>query len=443
MDARTLARALQRGWYLVLVFALVGTAAGGAVALTRDRMYQSTATAFVATGSAASVSDLSQGNAFVQQAVKSYADVATTAYILDKVISQLKLDDSVAQLSSRINVDSPLETTIIRITVSDSSPTRAADISNAVTRQLSTSVHSLTPGSSVDAAVKITQLQQAEPAATPSSTSPLTLVLIGFIIGAFAGVLVLLARDRLNNHVGSSAELEALAASPALGFTPYRADAANRPLAMLTAEPDASTEAFRSLRTALQFLNFDEAPKAIVVTSARAGEGKSSTVANLGIALADAGERVLLVDADLRRPTLASLFGVDTSIGLVDVLIGSVALTDALQQSSAGSLSILPSGPTPPNPSELLQSENMRMLVNQLRGDWDIVLFDSPPLLPVSDAAILTKRTDGAIYIAAADLPTRQQVRAALSTLTHIHARVLGVVLTRVRVPAYNYNRMY
>jgi capsular exopolysaccharide synthesis family protein len=182
----------------------------------------------------------------------------------------------------------------------------------------------------------------------------------------------------------------------------------------------------------LQFLDIADRPKTIVVTSSLPGEGKSTTAVNLAITLADAGSRVALVDADLRRPSIAEYMGLEGEVGLTTVLIGQADLQDALQPWGDRHLHVLTSGQVPPNPSELLGSRSMATLLTQLASQYDMVLIDTPPLLPVTDAAILAKITGGAVVVAGAGTVQRQQLADGLGSLEDVGARVLGVVLNRL-----------
>jgi non-specific protein-tyrosine kinase len=192
-------------------------------------------------------------------------------------------------------------------------------------------------------------------------------------------------------------------------------------------------EAFRQLRTNLQFVDIDNSPRSIVVTSSIPAEGKSTTCANLAISLAQAGLKVVLVEGDLRRPQISDYMGIESAVGLTSVLIGRVALEDAIQPwGGDGLLFMLPCGPIPPNPAELLGSHGMAELVKQLEASADIVLIDAPPLLPVTDAAVLAALTDGAILVVASGKTRRDQVKLAAASLSNVGARLLGVVLTMV-----------
>jgi capsular exopolysaccharide synthesis family protein len=184
------------------------------------------------------------------------------------------------------------------------------------------------------------------------------------------------------------------------------------------------------LRTNLQFVDAAGGARSFVITSSIESEGKSSTASNLAIALDNAGHKVIVVDADLRRPKLATYMGIEGAVGLTDLLIGRADMEDAVQQWGHGGLHVLPAGSVPPNPSELLGSAAMQSLIGRLEDEFDYVLFDAPPLLPVTDAAVLSKSVGGAIVAVAAGRAHRNQLAASVTALENIGARLVGFVLT-------------
>lgn len=208
----------------------------------------------------------------------------------------------------------------------------------------------------------------------------------------------------------------------------------------------AASEAFRVLRTNLQFLGLDKPLKSIVVTSATPGEGKTTTLGNLAAAFAQTGANVCLVDADLRRPMIAKTFGAENWSGLTTALIGQAALEDCLQKSNVPGLTVLPSGPIPPNPAELLGSSRMAKLLAELEQRFDMVLVDTPPVLAVTDAALLAPRVGGVLMVVRSRGVARQQVNRAKEALEAVKANVLGVVLGDVDAEdrsGYNYYYYY
>jgi non-specific protein-tyrosine kinase len=202
----------------------------------------------------------------------------------------------------------------------------------------------------------------------------------------------------------------------------------------------------RQLRTNLQFVDVDHPPRAVVVTSAVPGEGKSTTAANMAITFAQAGSRVLLIEGDLRRPKVAEYLGVEGAVGLTNVLVGQVGIDDVLQPWGRSGLWVLPSGSVPPNPSELLASQNMTELLRDLETRFDLILIDAPPLLPVTDGAVAAARADGALLVVRYGHTTRAQVQLAVESLEAVDAHLLGCVFNMAPAKggsAYSYGYGY
>lgn len=189
------------------------------------------------------------------------------------------------------------------------------------------------------------------------------------------------------------------------------------------------SEAYRTLRTNIQFSAVDEELRVIMVTSAQPGEGKSTTAANLALAYAQAGNRVLVVDADLRKPTMHKVFQKSNRLGLTNLLTGQRQLTEIHLDAAGGRLDVLTSGPIPPNPSELLASKRMEALLVEWKEQYDLVIVDTPPAAAVTDAAILSSRCDGVVLVVDSGHVKKETVKRAKTNLEHAKARILGVVL--------------
>ena len=206
----------------------------------------------------------------------------------------------------------------------------------------------------------------------------------------------------------------------------------NDPLVVKNDPRSTAAEAFRALRTNIQFMDPDQALKSIVITSACPGEGKTTLVANLAISMAQLGKKVVCVDTDLRKPELHNLFNTLNMKGLTDYLMGIHSLGDVLQSTGIEGLSLITSGPKPPNPSEVLSSQKMKALMKQLSFEYDLVIYDSPPVISVTDAVILSSQTDGVILLIDSRASARQAVVKAKQTLELANAKILGVVLGKV-----------
>lgn len=289
----------------------------------------------------------------------------------------------------------------------------------------------------VDAALKRGGARVVTPASTPTTPvepTPMRTGAVALVVGLLFGVGLAFLFDYLDDSIKGKEDLEqALHGVPILGLIPAVNAWKDRDEARLISaiEPTSPTaEAYRSLRTSVQFLGLDHPIGAIVVTSAGAGEGKTTTLANLAVALSRAGKEVVVVCCDLRRPRLHEFFGVSNRVGYTSVLVGEVPLSQALQPvRGVERLRVLASGPLPPNPSELLASERTVELVQALRRQADIVLFDAPPVLPVTDAAVLSKRVDATLLVVSANVTTRKQVHRAAELLGQVGAPLVGTVL--------------
>ncbi len=203
------------------------------------------------------------------------------------------------------------------------------------------------------------------------------------------------------------------------------------------------SEAYRTLRTNIQFSSLDKPLSTLLMTSTGPDEGKSTTLANLAVTFSQAGNRVILVDCDLRRPRLHEIFAVDNSVGLTTLFIEERALDfddkETLKETSVPNLRVLTSGQLPPNPSELLSSQRMEKLIERLKSQADLVLFDSPPILAVTDAAVLARKVDGVLLVISAGKTKRDHAVKAKAMLEKVNAKVLGVVLNNAKLDSTLY----
>lgn len=256
-------------------------------------------------------------------------------------------------------------------------------------------------------------------------------VTLALVLGLALGVGIAFLYEYLDNTIKSTDELEKLYSAPVLGTIPVdRMDRSTKRRLAIVEDPGSSTaEAYRVLRNSLDFVNFQNDIRTIIVTSAAPGEGKSTVAANLAAALAQAGKRVVLVSVDFRRPTTDQFFGVNNMIGLSDVLLGTHSLKSALQRPGDDQLLVLTAGKMPPNPSELLGSAKMRDIVQAL-GDWgEWVIIDTPPLLAVADPASVARWSDGVLMVSQAGVSTRDAGKRALELLEKVGAKVVGAVV--------------
>jgi capsular exopolysaccharide synthesis family protein len=376
--------------------------------------------------------DLVQGGSFAKQAVTSYVDVVNSAIVLDDVIKELHLDMTPVELAKSVSASSPLNTVLLDISVTNSDPVLAAKIANSVGTNFSRIVVNQLekPVGEAVSPVKIETIQPALVPAKPASPNVPLNIALGLLVGLAVGVGIAVLRNVLDTRIHSLHDIELVTDKPMLGGITLDPEAKKRPLVVHADPKNPRAESFRSLRTNLQFVNVEGGPRSFVVTSSIPGEGKSTTTANLAIALAETGARVALLDGDLRLPRVADYMGVEGGVGLTDVLIGRAELADVLQKWGRGKLYVLPSGRIPPNPSELLGSAAMSSLLETLTEQFDVVLIDAPPLLLVTDAAVLSKLTGGVLMVVASGRTKRNELAAAVKALERVGDRLVGVIIT-------------
>lgn len=421
-------RVLRERWVLVVVGLLLGIVGGGAHAFLSTEKYSTSATFFIATTDVGEdVSKAYQGSLLSEQKIKSYTELATGRRMRDQVERQLGGPLSSAAISASARPD----TVLLTISVTDPSPRRAQQIAEITASEfvaLVAEVEQPVAGGTPAVTAKIVQTPDLPTA--PVSPQPVRDLALGFVLGAMLGVGMAVLRHTLDRSVKSTDVLSSLVEAPVMGATAFDADIKNSPLVVYDQPQSPLAESFRQLRTNLQYVDLDNTAKLIVLTSSLPSEGKTTTSCNLAIALAQGGARVALVEADLRRPKAAHLLGLDNAVGLTNVLTGQLPLASAIQPWGDGLFDFLGSGPLPPNPSELLASRQMSDVLDELSRNYDVVLFDAPPTLPVADAAVLTAQCHGALFIARHGKVSLDQVRAAADTLHRVSANVFGVILT-------------
>jgi capsular exopolysaccharide synthesis family protein len=419
---------LKERWKLVLAGLLLGIAVSGLVTWTTTPRYAANVTFFVSAqdpeGDAAVAY---QGNLMSQQKVKSYTQLLTGA----RLRQDIERSGKATVGSSVISAVAKPDTVLLTATITDPSPQRAKEIADVVAEVFPGLVAELErPASGGPASVIVRVVEGATLPVSPVSPEPMTNAILGTLLGLLAGVTAALVRNVADNSVKSVEALAEVLDAPVLGSVGFVSDGTARPLIVHDQAGSPRAEAHRQIRTNLQFVNVDQPPRVVVFTSSLPREGKTTTTCNVAITLAQAGLRVVLVDADLRRPTVAEYLGLEGAVGLTSVLIDRATLDQAVQPWGPDGMAVLASGPIPPNPSELLASQHMTDLLGELAGRYDMVLVDTPPLLPVTDAAVLASRCDGALLAVRHGKTTKNQVRAAGAALTAVSARLLGTVLT-------------
>jgi polysaccharide biosynthesis transport protein len=490
---RSYAQLVRRRKWWVIAFALVGLAAALAISFTETKQYAASTQVLVQPSTQASALGSTQ-QPVTPTDVQTMLQLVTSAPVTNAVRRQLGSAPSVT--ASEV-----AQTNVISITAISTVPARAATIANTYAKafvadqqavalknltsaesQLHVQIKSIakqikqlhgTAGTASEQTAlinqqavlseQLTQMQvngsaetggltvvtPAQTPTSPSSPKPTENGLLGLLAGIILGLAAAFLRESLDDAVASKETAEEYGGATVLAAVPMVNSWKKRdkPLVVSLARPmSPAAEAYRSLRTSLQFARQERDLHTILVTSPAAAEGKTSTLSNLGAMFAQAGQRVVLVSCDLRKPRLGEFFGLDERLGLTTAILGEQSVEDLIQPVPGDdNLWLLGSGQMPPNPAELLNGRRIQEVFKTLRGLFDLVLIDSPPVLPVTDAVVLAKDVDATLLIVAAGQTSRGSLQRAAEKLAQVNARVVGLVLneTSRQAGGYGYGYQY
>lgn len=455
MDLHGYVTLLRKNMRQITLVFLAAVLVAAYFAFTSPKVYQSQIRLFVTTQS----QPLDPETGFVNtdtysqallsaERVKSYADMIQGPRVRDEVAKRLGYTDAQGRpVVPKLRAAAPAETVLIDVVASDSDPKRARDAVNTAGDVFVEIVESLERSPGVASApLRVTVYERGKLSTAPVAPRKKLMLLMGGFFGLAAGVALAVVRDKLDRSLKTPEDVTAVAHAPVLGVIGFDSATPRRPLVVRSDPRSPTAEAFRQLRTNIRFVNIDSTMRSFVVTSAVSDEGKSTVSCNLAIALAQAGQDVILVEADLRKPSVRRFMGIEGAVGLTNVLLGEVELDDVVQRWNDGQLRILPGGALAPNPSELLGSQAMIDVIERLESMADVVIFDAPPLLPVTDAAVLGVNTDGVVLIVRAGRTTAERVERAVESLAAVGVRIVGSVLNMAATKgpdAYHYYTYY
>jgi succinoglycan biosynthesis transport protein ExoP len=434
VTARDYLQLLHRRWLVITLVTLLCGGAALALSLSTTKEYASNVSLFVSASQSPTeaAGSLVATEQLTQQRVTSYAALADSTNVAAAVIRQLGLRESPKSLASRISATVPTNTVVIELAVTDPSRALVPRIATAVGEQLSKTVAQLeAPATGKPSPVRVSVSQSATLPGGPVVPKTTRNVLFGLVVGLALGAGLSILLEVLDTRIKDLDTLRDRLELAPLGLMHFDRKAKTRPLVVRDDPRSGRAEAFRQLRTNLHFLGVEHPPRSIVVTSSLPAEGKSTTTANLAIALAQAREPVTVIDADFRHPQLSQYLDVRGGVGLSEVLIGRATLDEALKPWEDGMLTVLASGATPPNPSELLGSRAMRRIVAELR-ERGMLIIDSPPVLPFTDAAVLAKVVDTTLLVVRANATRMDKLERAIQALRTVDAQLAGAVLNMV-----------
>lgn len=421
---------ILRNWILISVAGLVGATVGLGVALASPPMYRSTSSVLVISDRGDNPSELVQGSTYAENLVATYVVLVGSEIVLQPVIDELGLDTSVKSLATAISADSPLNTVIIDIHADSQDPAMAQQLSASVAQSLANVANKVSP-TTMDgkATIRLTTIQSASLPKYPFSPRKRLSVAVGGIGGLGVGVLIAITRSLLRQTLRGRDDVAQVTAVPVVGEVVGTPKGLTLPGSLLRDPQGIHAESVRSIAANLSFLRLGEQLRSFVITSASPTESKSSMVSALGLTVAET-QRVLLIDADLRRPSLATLTQLEGAVGLTNVLRGEISLHDAVQPWAKDGLDVLVAGGLPPNPAQMLASNAMRDLLAKARDEYDLVIVDSAPALAVTDAKWLGHMTDGALIVTRYGRTSTRAIRKVIDAMEAASVPVLGVIVS-------------
>lgn len=425
-------RVFRRHWVAVLLAAVLGfTLAFGWVS-TKPKVYQSASRLFVTAPK--SETSLSQGGIYAIDRAAAYAALVKGYDFTSAAIKTENLDMTPAELSGRIWAAVEVNTPVITIAATAPTAAEAQRLTEQMADALVAYVPKLeTPSTSSlsKTPMKVSVVDDAFLPTAPIAPGVKKYVAVGLLMGLVLGSGYAVLRELLDDRLSSMEDINQAAGREValLGVVPRDRKIARLPIADQLKESQRLAEELRMLRTNVTYLDPHAEHRCYVVTSSVPGEGRTSTVVNLAFSMASTGRKVLLIDADLRGGRVGTALGLTSSVGLSDILIGEKTFADAVRHRA--DLDVLPAGPTPPNPTELLGSAAMEQLLTQASTDYDIVLIDGTPLLSFTESAVLAATCQGTILVVRYRWTRVEEFARALARLTTTEARLCGVVVTR------------
>ena len=446
-------RILVRFSPILILTSIIGLSGATYLNFVTVPIYNASADVFVTTPTVAlDVGSLATGSNFTEQRVVSYAQIISGPATLEPVIKQLGLDVTPSELANDIHASAPNGTVLIRIEVTSKDPNKAAAIANAVAVQFEKTVQELELTSAdTGTNIKVTPVRSALPNYTPSSPKKSLNIVLGLILGFGVGASIITIILFFDRTVKNEDHLEKL---PLLGTIRFDATARDKPLLSDLSKYSARAEAFRQLRTNLQLSESNARTRLLAISSALPNEGKTTTALNLALSLSDSGLQVALVDSDLRRPQLNLFLELDSGLSGVSEICTNKAMMSNFRKNPRSFMhevnprfSVLTSGSIPSNAAELVGSDEFKVLLDSLKRNFDIIILDCPPTLPIADAAVISSVIDGILIVVKAGKTTIKQFKGAIATLKNVDANIIGCVLNMIptnrRADEYGYRYGY
>jgi tyrosine-protein kinase len=436
-------RVVRRRAWLIMLCPLIAALAAGVISLQLPKIYEAKVSLLVRPAQPLSV-DPGVAALTTDQILRTYARLMTERPLLEQVISEEDLATDPVALSHQISVTPAAITAILDVAVRDTNPKQARDTANRLVDDFMERIKDIQQTEAKAPTANAANLFVWTPAVIPTepvSPKPLLNIVLSILAGLVVGFGLAFLIDYMDQSVRSDDILRERVGVTPLGHISYVPAKSERRGELVTLAGDSPTvEAYKALRTNLLFSSVDREVKTVVITSAVPNEGKSRTAANLAIVLAQAGHPTLLVDADFRRPSLHRVFGRVRNVGLSNLIVQDMPESALfVPDEQVKDLVVLGSGPTPPNPSELLGSAQMKALLSRFRKGFDYVVIDTPPVNAVTDASVLAAGTDAAILVIDTNRATYPAVQHAKQALERVGGKVLGSVMNKMKAAGGSY----
>jgi capsular exopolysaccharide synthesis family protein len=425
---------LRRFWYLIVAFGAIGGAVAFAFSAATTPIYQASSSLYFALNQGGSALDLNQGSAYTQNQMLSFGQLATSSRVLQPVIDKLDLQVTTDELARSISVSIPQSTVILDIQASSTSASESAEIANAVASSLTRVVGEIAPTGADSSPTVNAQIIESATVPTVQALPDKTRdTALGILAGILLGLLEAFTITALDTRIRSVEILGQIVSRPVLG-TVSRVREQNGIEVMVATDPIGySAEEFRRIRASLAYASVSDPLRRLLITSSLPGEGKSTVATNLALIMADQQHRILLIDADLRKPRVHEYLGIEGSVGLTTVFVGDVTFEQAKMSWGSGTLDVLTAGLLPPNPAEVLTSVSMRRFLAEVGSQYDLVIIDSPPVLSVADASLLAPAVDGVVVVVDSVNTRRSQLIRSVKEIENAGGRIVGMILNHTK----------
>lgn len=436
MTSNPVLKTLRRSWWVIALFTLLGLGVAQVVVALSPTLYSSTDTLYVSstTKPGDNAQSAYEGNLLSQDRVKSYKDLLGSGMIAGYVADRVGGGTTAGELQANTEVANQPETVLLTVAVTDPSPERAAQIANAYGDVFSDSVRTIEKpnDAAAQAAVQVRTAFPATPYPIPVSPRPWVALPVGLLLGLVAGIGLAVLRRRVDDRLDQACTLAALVGAPDLG--PVRRIGPDEWPVMLSNPLSGAAEDVRRLRGSLRHAAPADRPGVVLITSAGPEEGRSTTALELALGLADTGDRVLLLEADLRHPSIAKRLGLPDDRGLVSLLSWECETPEVVQRHGSG-LDVVVAGPATPAASERLSSSLLPAVLEELAAPYDWVIVDSPPVTTAADAGIVAPLVTGVVVLARHGRTSARTLRTAVDALVGVGATIIGTTLVGTPAP--------